>query len=75
MNQAKSSLLSNSIFWDGLFRGLSAPVTLFSTYEFPQIPNVFTIQVPTTPIDQVLANDWRRIGLDVSQAVEKYNVR
>lgn len=60
-------------FAHGFMKGLAAPVMLFHFENAPSLPQVQYIMPTTTPVSDVLANDWRRIGDDMARVIERHD--
>lgn len=59
-------------FAHGFMKGLAAPVMLFHSEQAPALPQVQYLVPPTTPIHDVIASDWRRIGADIARVIERH---
>lgn len=59
-------------FVHGFVKGLAAPVMLFHFEYAPVVPQVPYLMPTTMPIHDVLANDWLRIGEDMTRVIERH---
>lgn len=59
-------------FFHGFLKGLSAPVMLFHAEPAPGVPPIGSVMLSTVSPGQSLADDWRRIGADLSAVISRH---
>ncbi|MBB1630279.1 hypothetical protein [Cupriavidus sp. UME77] len=59
-------------FVRGFFDGMAAPMLLYRAHNLPEIPRIEPVKAPSTPLDRVLASDWRQIGSDIDTVIERH---
>lgn len=64
------SALPRQAFMHGFWKGLAAPIMIFSEWRAPDLPTIAAVEAPrAVPTQQVLAADWYRIGTDLANVV------
>ena len=59
-------------FINGFMNGLAAPVLFYQNYILPPIPQLPQITAPTTPLDQCMAENWRKVGGDFDVVIKRH---
>lgn len=56
-------------FARGFIKGLAAPMVLFGNYPAPSLPELKWVTIPKESTDQMLINDWIKIGNDINRVI------
>lgn len=72
MVSLNNKLVTKGVFMEGFMNGLAAPVLLYQKYVLPPIPQLPHVLAPTLPLDQCMAENWRKIGGDFNVAIERH---
>jgi hypothetical protein len=56
-------------FWRGMLKGMAAPLAIYRLESLPPLPTIEPLCVQPTDSRTALAEDWRRIGLDMYAAI------
>jgi hypothetical protein len=59
-------------FFDGIVRGLAAPVMLFDVGTPPPQSRVFAVSARSVSVREALSEDMRRVGQDLRGAMARY---
>lgn len=59
-------------FLRGFEKGLAAPVMLFGNFQAPKVDVIPQISVQSIEIREVLENDWKAIGTDLRNVIERH---
>lgn len=66
------SYANHQAFLHGFFKGLTAPVSLFGRFDFPDIQEIEKITVSPIDAEQAFENDWIAIGGDFKKVITSY---
>jgi hypothetical protein len=65
-------MVAKKEFINGFMSGLAAPVLFYQNYFLPPIPQLPQISAPTMPLDQCMAENWRKIGGDIDVVIKRH---
>ncbi|MFM8441994.1 MAG: hypothetical protein ACKN9W_01475 [Methylococcus sp.] len=63
---------SQQAFLRGFQKGLASPVMLFGSFQAPRMDAIPQISVPAIDAREALENDWRVIGIDLNNVIQRY---